>query len=162
MNSTKKFFLIMFLSLMGIVAMIDYFYSKKKYKTTQEELYVLMSEEFSNNKIEKIICRQYPGMGDYSLFKVENKNTYYPILLDFNVEQEIWNSFKRGNILTKKKGQLAVEISDGQRTIHTYFRHPKNEYDYTGVYMSFIFSALASIIIFKIPESSFGKLLNGD
>jgi len=59
----------MFVSLMVIGPMINYFHSEKKYKTTQEELHLLMSEEFSNNKIEKIISRQYMGMGDYRLLK---------------------------------------------------------------------------------------------
>lgn len=52
------------------------------FNSTRTELKELHKEEFNGCKILEIIDKKYPGRGMYSLFKVDCKRKYYPLLFD--------------------------------------------------------------------------------
>jgi hypothetical protein len=118
---------------------------------TQKELIILKEQEFNNSVIEMIIQLDYPGMGNYKLFKITGQNTYHPIILAKFQNHEDYELFMVGSILNKSEDSLNLKLRNTEE-YQIQIRDPKEEFDTEFVFPFYLTSFLLFIqILLKKP-----------
>ena len=138
-NYTK--FRIIFFSLSLLTALIiANLFQLGSFESTRVELKKLIEEEISGCTILSLEERKYPGKGMYTLFQVDCKADYYPVLLDASsIEQEIF--FTKESLIWKKANSHNLQLQSGSQTHNLKIRSIESESD------NFLIKYIGSLVI---------------
>lgn len=121
-------------------------------KPTGEELKLFYAESFENKRIIEIVEKNYPGTGNYKLFRVESKIGLFPIILEPHKSGH--ELFKVNSIVFKDANSLDVILKDDSNTYNIKIRDPKDEDDkffrlYVPIFLELIIITIFAYNVFK-------------
>ena len=147
-------FRIIFLSLSLLTAIIiTNVFQLGSFESTRLELKKFYEEEINACKIIDLKEEKYPGRGMYTLFQVDCKADYYPILL----EGTSWENkayFAEGAVIRKKADTASLELEAGGKTYRFNIRSVEDERD------PFLIKYIAPLVLALFIIGSLMTILN--